>query len=73
MIASIWNIWGAGKKGFSSCLMDFMVDNKLDFIGLQETMKKEYKPSFFRRIDPGKKKFGSGFLRLINLVAFSRS
>jgi hypothetical protein len=49
-----------------------MVDNKLDFIGLQETMKKEYKPSFFRRIDPGKKKFGSGFLLLINLVAFSR-
>jgi hypothetical protein len=42
MIAGIWNIRGVGKKGVSSRLNDIIVDNKMDFIGLQETMKKEY-------------------------------
>jgi hypothetical protein len=53
MLVGFWNIRGAGKKGFSSCLTDFIADNKLDLIGLQETMKKDYKQSFFRNIDPG--------------------
>jgi hypothetical protein len=48
MLVRFWNIRGAGKKGFSSCLTDFIADNKLDFIGLlQETMEKEYKQSSF--------------------------
>jgi hypothetical protein len=29
----------------------------MDFIGLQETMKREYKQSFFRKIDPGNNSF----------------
>jgi exonuclease III len=53
MLVGFWNIRGAGKKDFSSCLTDFIADNKLDFIGLQETLKKDYKQSFFRNIDPG--------------------
>jgi hypothetical protein len=53
MVAGIWNIRGVGKKGVSSCLNDIIADNKLDFNGLQETMKKDYKQSFFRKIDPG--------------------
>ena len=36
----------------ASCLTDIINANKVDFIGLQETMKKNYKPSFFRRFDP---------------------
>jgi hypothetical protein len=47
MVAGIWNIRGVGKKGVSSCLNDIIADYKLDFIGLQETMKKDYKQSFF--------------------------
>ena len=50
-----WNCRGAGKKGMSTCLTDMINANELDFIGLQETMKETYKPSFFRKIDPNQK------------------
>jgi hypothetical protein len=36
----------------SVCLSDLISDYALDFIGLQESMKKDYKRSFFRYIDP---------------------
>ena len=39
----------------STCLIDMMNANELDFIGLQETMKKSYNPAFFRQIDPNQK------------------
>jgi exonuclease III len=52
MKIAFWNLRGAGKKGMSVCLNDLIVDYALDFIGLQETMKKDYKQSFFRNIDP---------------------
>jgi hypothetical protein len=36
-----------------SCfLADFIREQDVDFIGLQETIKKEYSPAFFRAIDP---------------------
>ena len=57
MIGSIWNTRGVGKKGILACLRDMMKDFSLDFIGIQETMKKEYKQSFFRSIDPESKYF----------------
>jgi hypothetical protein len=38
-----------GKKGAK----DLMYDYCLDFIGLQETIKKDYDRSFFRKLDPG--------------------
>jgi hypothetical protein len=31
---------------------DLIKDHMLDFIGLQETIKKDYSPIFFRRMDP---------------------
>ena len=50
-----WNCRGVGKKGMSTCLIDMISANELDFIGLQETMKKSYTPAFFRQIDPYQK------------------
>jgi hypothetical protein len=47
MKVAFWNLRGAGKKGMSVCLNDLIVDYALDFIGLQETMKRDYKQSFF--------------------------
>jgi hypothetical protein len=46
-------------------------DYALDFIGLQETMKKDYKQSFFFEIlILVVVSFGSGFLQLVNLGEF---
>ena len=53
MIGSIWNCRSIGKKGMAACHTGMVKDHNLDFICLQETMKKEYKASFFRKIDPG--------------------
>uniref|UniRef100_A0A453R1C1 Endonuclease/exonuclease/phosphatase domain-containing protein n=1 Tax=Aegilops tauschii subsp. strangulata TaxID=200361 RepID=A0A453R1C1_AEGTS len=49
----IWNCREAGKKGMATCLLDLISDHhSLDFIGLQETMKKNFTPKCIRRIDP---------------------
>ena len=50
-----WNCRGAGKKGMSTCLTDMINANEVDFLGLQETMKSNYTPSFFRKLDPHQK------------------
>ena len=34
---------------------DILADNVVDFVVLQETMKKTYSDAFFRKIDPSKK------------------
>jgi exonuclease III len=47
LTAGVW-----GKKGMSCFLVDFIREQEVDFIGLQETIKKEYSPAFFRAIDP---------------------
>jgi hypothetical protein len=44
---------GVGKKGMSSYLTELIHEHALDFIGFQETMKREYSSKFFRRLDPG--------------------
>jgi hypothetical protein len=43
---------GVGKKGMSVFLSDLLREQDIDFVGLQETTKKDYSPSFFRRFDP---------------------
>jgi hypothetical protein len=40
-----------GKKGMGIFLADLIKDQQLDFIRLQETIKKDYSPAFFRKID----------------------
>uniref|UniRef100_A0A452YKI6 Endonuclease/exonuclease/phosphatase domain-containing protein n=1 Tax=Aegilops tauschii subsp. strangulata TaxID=200361 RepID=A0A452YKI6_AEGTS len=48
----IWNCRGVGKKGMATCLSDLISDHSLDFLGLQETMKKDFSSKCLRRIDP---------------------
>uniref|UniRef100_A0A8I6X100 Endonuclease/exonuclease/phosphatase domain-containing protein n=1 Tax=Hordeum vulgare subsp. vulgare TaxID=112509 RepID=A0A8I6X100_HORVV len=48
----IWNCQGVGKKGMATCLTDLIRDHSLDFLRLQETMKKDFSPKCLRRLDP---------------------
>jgi exonuclease III len=52
MIGASLNYRGVGKKGMSVFLQDLIREQALDFIGLQETIKRDYSPAFFRKIDP---------------------
>ena len=52
MIGASLNCRDVGKKGMSTFLSDFIKEQMLDFIGLQETIKKDYSQAFFRKIDP---------------------
>jgi hypothetical protein len=70
MIVALWNLRGAEKKGISICLTDIIRDNMVDFVGLQETMKKSYDQKFFNKIDPFNSFFGNGFLLWVNLGVF---
>ena len=36
-------------------IKELLAENMVDFVSLQETMKKEYSNAFFRKIDPHKK------------------
>jgi exonuclease III len=45
---------GVAKKGFSSYIKELIWDHKVDFIGIQETMKKSYSDKFFQKIDNNK-------------------
>ena len=48
MIGAFWNIRSLNKTGKLECLRDFINTHKLDFIGIQETKKKEsFRHSFF--------------------------
>ena len=55
MIGLFWNCRWVSKKGMSVIVKDILADNVVDFVGLQETMKKTYSDAFFRKIDPSKK------------------
>jgi hypothetical protein len=50
MIGASLNCRGVGKKGMSVFLQDLIKSQMLDFVGLQETIKKDL--SFFSKIDP---------------------
>ena len=47
MIDLFWNCRGVSKKGMSVIVKDILADNVVDFVGLQETMKKTYSDAFF--------------------------
>jgi hypothetical protein len=68
MIGASMNCRGVGKRGMSVFLADFLKVQQLDFIGLQETIKKNYSPAFFRRIDPEGTLIGSGSVLLAEVV-----
>jgi len=50
MIGAFWNIRGLNKTGRLDCLKDFIDFNSLDFVGIQETKKDSFHPSFFADI-----------------------
>ena len=52
MNGAFWNLRGIRKKGVAACLTDIIKTYKLDFIGLQETMKQDFNESFLRKFDP---------------------
>jgi hypothetical protein len=52
MIGASLNCRGVGNKGMSTFLQDLVRSQMLDFVGLQETVKKDYSQAFFRNIDP---------------------
>lgn len=47
----IWNCRGIEKKGLSPFISNMINEFQLDFIGVQETMKKKFTDQCFRKID----------------------
>lgn len=50
MIGAFWNVRGLNKEGRLQCLTDFVNDNKLDFVGIQETKKESFNESFLKYV-----------------------
>lgn len=50
MIGAFWNIRSLNKAGSLQCLTDFIQNNKLSFVGIQETKKERFDDSFLRAI-----------------------
>ena len=48
----IWKCRGVGIKGMATCLSDLISDHSLDFLGPQETMKKNFSSKCMRKLDP---------------------
>ena len=46
MIGIIWNCQGLRKQGKIEFLKELICDEKADFIGLQETMKKNFSQKY---------------------------
>lgn len=51
MIGALWNVRGLNKEGRLQCITDFVRDNKLDFVGFQETKKDNFQDSFLNYIN----------------------
>jgi exonuclease III len=51
MIGAFWNVRGLNKEGRIQCLADFIKDNKLDFVGFQQTKKENFNDSFLSYIN----------------------
>jgi len=50
MIGLIWNCRGLCKKGMSTMIKDLLSEYEVDFVGLQETMKKSTLISSLERL-----------------------
>ena len=54
MIGVIWNCQGLGKPGKFEFLRELITRHKADFIGLQETKRKDFDQRWFEAINPQK-------------------
>lgn len=70
MIGIVWNCQGLRKQGKIEFLKELICDEKADFIGLQETMKKNFSQSWLDAISGGKNSFGFILSLEVGLVAF---
>lgn len=50
MIGAFWNVRGLNREGRLQCIINFVNDNKLDFVGFQETKKENFQESFLNYI-----------------------
>jgi hypothetical protein len=50
MIGCFWNPRGFGKPGRSKSIGDVLQNNKIDFVGFQETKKEQISNSFLKAI-----------------------
>ena len=50
MIGAMWNVRGLNKSGRLDCIKDFIINNNLDFVGLQETKKANFRSSLLSYI-----------------------
>ena len=48
MIGAFWNIRSLNKMGSLQCLTDFIQNNKLSFVGIQETKRENFNESFLK-------------------------
>jgi exonuclease III len=51
MIGVVWNIRGLNKTSRLKCLADFIRNNNLDFVGIQETKKADLQNSFLEAVN----------------------
>lgn len=51
MVGLFWNCRGVCKKGLNTCLKELIGDYKVDFVCIQETMRKKFDDKFFRSLD----------------------
>jgi hypothetical protein len=49
MIGASVNCRGVGKKVMRVFLQDLIKNQGMDFVALQETIKKDYSPAFFQK------------------------
>jgi exonuclease III len=54
MIGVIWNCQGLVKPGKFEFLKELITRHKVDFIGLQETKRKEFDQKWFEALNPKK-------------------
>jgi exonuclease III len=50
MIGATWNVRGLNKRGKIQCITDLINDNKLDFVGFQETKKDEFSDALLSQV-----------------------
>jgi hypothetical protein len=70
MIGVIWNCQGLVKPGKFEFLKELITKHKVDFIGLQETKRKEFDQRWFEALNPQKNLSGFLLPLEVDLVGF---
>ena len=68
MIGMFWNVRGIRQNIKINFIRETIKEKHLDFVGLQETIKRDYSKNELHNLSGGKKFSGKGFLIGANLV-----